>query len=96
MIDRLTAEYVKDLTKAPDIDSLTFATVRALEVIGHNTDLLPRPDFTIWAMATAAKARRLELAELYPAQSFQRTMVAMGTYQPTLPTYRLAQLRATR
>lgn len=90
MKDHLTAMYVEDLTSAADTASLSFNTVRALEVIGHRPELIPDMAFSAWALATAAKARRLELSELWPG--LFRPMIAMGAVV-TEPSYRtVAQL----
>ena len=77
MQDYLTTTYVSDLLAARDSAELSWSTVRALEVVGHQAELIPDVAFTTWALASAAKARRLELSELWPG--LFRPMIAMGS-----------------
>lgn len=76
--DHMTQMYVRDLTRAKNSADLSWNLASAVEAIGHATDLVPDMAFSVWALATAAKARRLELAELHPEASITRTLVRMG------------------
>lgn len=98
MNDYLTTTYVSDLLDARDSAELSWSTVRALEVAGQQTELLPDPSFTLWALANAAKARRQELSELWPAGSLFRPMIAMGSvvHAPSLSTITAPRTVSTR